>query len=79
LSVWLANREREINRTLKDPLFVREWIAVTAGFSHDTDFLDYMGSPQRADRGPRCNEAIARAKAAIQAPSCGRLLSRSPS
>ncbi len=31
-------------------------------------------SPQRSDRGPRFDEAIARATAAIQAPFCERLL-----
>jgi hypothetical protein len=35
--------EREITRTLKGPLFVREWSAVAAEFSHDKDFLNYMG------------------------------------
>ena len=34
--------EREIKRTLKGPLFVREWNAVSAEFSHDQDFLDFM-------------------------------------
>ena len=34
--------EREIQRTLKGPVFVREWNAVSAEFSHDKDFLDYM-------------------------------------
>ena len=45
---YISNRlwrlwEREIKRTLKGPLFVREWSAVAAEFSHDKDFLDYMG------------------------------------
>jgi hypothetical protein len=35
--------EREIKRTLRGPLFVREWSAVAPEFSHDKDFLDYMG------------------------------------
>jgi hypothetical protein len=35
--------EREIKRTLKGPLFMREWSAVAAEFSHDKDFLDFMG------------------------------------
>jgi hypothetical protein len=35
--------EREITRTLKGPVFVREWNSVAAEFSHDRDFLDYMG------------------------------------
>ena len=44
---YISNRlwglwEREIKRTLKGPLFVREWSAVEAEFSHDKDFLDYM-------------------------------------
>jgi hypothetical protein len=34
--------EREIKRTLKGPLFVREWSGVSAEFSHDKEFLDYM-------------------------------------
>jgi hypothetical protein len=34
--------DREIKRTLKGPLFVREWSAVAAEFSHDKNFLDYM-------------------------------------
>ena len=38
--------EREIKRTLKGPLFVREWNAVAAEFSHDQDFLDYMAKTQ---------------------------------
>jgi len=37
-SLW----EREIKRTLKGPVFVREWNAVEAEFSHDTEFLDYI-------------------------------------
>jgi len=36
--------EREIKRTLKGPLFVREWSAVATEFSHDKDFLDYLAS-----------------------------------
>jgi hypothetical protein len=39
-SLW----EREIKRTLNGPLFVREWSAVAAEFSHDKDFLDYMAA-----------------------------------
>ncbi len=44
---YISNRlwnlwEREIKRTLKGPLFVREWSAVAAEFSHDKDFLAYM-------------------------------------
>jgi len=35
--------EREIKRTLKGPVFVREWSAVAVEFSHDKEFLDYMG------------------------------------
>jgi hypothetical protein len=35
--------EREIKRTLRGPLFVREWISVAVEFSHDKDFLDFMG------------------------------------
>jgi hypothetical protein len=34
--------EREIRRTLKGPLFVREWNTIAVEFSHDKDFLDYM-------------------------------------
>jgi hypothetical protein len=34
--------EREITRTLRGPLFKREWSAVAPEFSHDKDFLDYM-------------------------------------
>ena len=34
--------EREIRRTVKGPLFVREWSAVAAEFSHDKDFMDYL-------------------------------------
>jgi hypothetical protein len=34
--------EREIKRTLKGPVFVREWSALAAEFSHDKEFLDYM-------------------------------------
>jgi hypothetical protein len=33
-----------------------------------------LGIPQRADLGLRCNDAIACAKAAIEAPFCGRSL-----
>ena len=45
---YISNRlwrlwEREIKRTLKGPLFVREWSTVAVEFSHDKDFLDYMG------------------------------------
>jgi hypothetical protein len=45
---YISNRlwklwEREIRRTLKGPLFVREWNAVAEEFSHDKEFLDYMG------------------------------------
>jgi hypothetical protein len=45
---YISNRlwrlwEREVKRTLKGPLFVREWNTVAAEFSHDKDFLDYMG------------------------------------
>jgi hypothetical protein len=34
--------DREIKRTLKGSLFVREWSAVAAEFSHDKNFLDYI-------------------------------------
>ena len=34
--------EREIQRTLKGPLFVREWDHVAAEFFHDRDFLNYL-------------------------------------
>jgi hypothetical protein len=34
--------EREIRRTLKGPLFVREWSTVAVEFSHDKEFLDYL-------------------------------------
>jgi hypothetical protein len=45
---YISNRlwrlwEREIKRTLKGPLFVREWDTVAAEFSHDKDFLEYLG------------------------------------
>jgi hypothetical protein len=45
---YISNRlwnlwDREIRRTLKGPLFVRELNAVAAEFSHDKDFLDYLG------------------------------------
>jgi hypothetical protein len=44
---YITNRlwnlwEREIKRTLRGPLFVREWSSVAAEFSHDQEFLDYM-------------------------------------
>jgi hypothetical protein len=38
--------EREIKRTLRGPVFGREWSAVAAEFSHDNDFLDYMAKTQ---------------------------------
>ena len=46
---YITNRlwklwEREIKRTLKGRLFVREWNAVAAEFAHDKKFLDYMAS-----------------------------------
>jgi len=40
--LWLL-WEREIERTLSGPLFRREWERVATEFSHDRDFLCYVG------------------------------------
>jgi hypothetical protein len=41
--LWLL-WEREIKRTLRGPLFVREWEKVAPEFSHDSDFIQYINT-----------------------------------
>ena len=36
--------EREIKRTLRGPLFEREWESVAAEFSHDRSFIQYINT-----------------------------------
>src|SRR5580700_7549758 len=40
-SIWTL-WEREIKRTLRGPVFRREWAGVAAEFSHDANFLQYI-------------------------------------
>jgi len=41
--LWLL-WEREMRRTLSGPVFKREWEKVETEFSHDREFLEYLGS-----------------------------------
>ena len=36
--------EREIKRTLRGPLFEREWERVASEFSHDRGFIQYINT-----------------------------------
>ena len=40
-SLWIV-WEREVKRTLQGRLFQREWAGVSAEFSHDHDFIQYI-------------------------------------
>jgi hypothetical protein len=49
--------EPEIKRTLKGPVFMREWHAIAVEFSHNKDFLDYITKAIAAPCGRVADES----------------------
>jgi hypothetical protein len=62
-SLW----ELEIRRTLAGPVFQREWHGVAAEFAHSLDFVEYINTVTRAQRGRASNVAASGAGNSVPA------------
>jgi hypothetical protein len=55
-SLWML-WEREVKHTLQGPLFQREWAGVSAEFSHNPDFIQYIDTLMRC-RPPQWRQSV---------------------